>query len=50
MTWQDIKAAIEAQGVTNATVIYSISIEEGKPVLVVIDPQHPGALVVKDTY
>ena len=49
MTWQEIQDVIEAQGVTADTVIHAITIEAGKPIVVVIDPDDPEAVTIKDT-
>lgn len=41
MTWKDIKAAVEAQGVIEDTEIRFIQIESSKPLFVVCDPNNP---------
>lgn len=50
MTWLEVKTAIEAAGVTDETIITTITVSEGKPVMVVTDPSNPQHKVIKDTY
>ena len=49
-TYAEIKAALEAQGVVDETVITTVKISADKPVFVLPDPSVEGAYKVVDTY